>query len=72
MANPTAGTSGPAPPRLAPAVETSTSLSMVPGVGARVHLLPRLAFRSDLRMLIDFRARTTRNVELSGGLSLPL
>jgi hypothetical protein len=59
-------------PRSPGAGNARTSLSMVPGVGARVRLVPRLAFRSDLRMVVDFRERTTRNVELSGGLSLPL
>lgn len=57
-------------PGAAPA--TDTSLSLVPGLGARVYLLPGVGFRSDLRLVVDFRERTTRNVELSGGLSLPL
>ncbi|MBV9774846.1 MAG: hypothetical protein JO040_12910 [Gemmatimonadetes bacterium] len=53
-------------------LDTRTSLSVVPGVGARVRLVPGLDFRSDVRMLIDFRDRTTRNLEVSGGISVPV
>lgn len=48
-----------------------TSLSVVPGVGAKLRLVPGLDFRGDLRMVVDFRDRTTRNLELSGGISIP-
>ncbi|HEX2094815.1 MAG TPA: hypothetical protein VHG28_20590 [Longimicrobiaceae bacterium] len=50
---------------------THTDLSLVPGVGARLRLLPGVDFRSDLRMVIDFRDRTRRNLEMSGGISIP-
>lgn len=52
-------------------MEARTSLSLVPGVGARVRLTRGLDFRSDVRVLMDFRSRTTRNVEVSGGISVP-
>ncbi|HEX7240378.1 MAG TPA: hypothetical protein VF263_08945 [Longimicrobiaceae bacterium] len=59
-----------AEPRSAPA-RPETSLSVVPGVGAKLRLVPGLDFRGDLRMVVDFRDRTTRNLELSGGISIP-
>lgn len=61
-----------APEALHAAPEVRTSPSLVPGIGARIHLLPALGFRTDLRVVIDFRERTTRSLELSGGISLPI
>lgn len=55
-----------------PFERTRTDLSLVPGVGARMGLLPGLDFRGDVRMVIDFRERTRRNLEVSAGLSLPV
>lgn len=52
-------------------LEARTSLSVVPGIGARMRLVPGLDFRGDVRMLIDFRSRTTHNLEVSGGISIP-
>ncbi len=59
-----------AEPRSAPA-RPETSLSLVPGLGAKLRLVPGLDFRGDLRMVVDFRDRTTWNLELSGGISIP-
>jgi opacity protein-like surface antigen len=56
----------------APDDEVTTSLSLAPGVGAQVHLAPGLALRGDVRGVIDFRERTTRTLELTGGISLAL
>jgi hypothetical protein len=53
-----------------PAPRTRTSPSLVPGVGARVHLLPWLGFRGDVRMLVDFRDGARRDLEVAGGLSI--
>ncbi len=51
-------------------VRTTTDPSLVPGVGARVHLLPWLGFRGDVRMLVDFRDGARRDLEIAGGLSI--
>lgn len=53
-----------------PEVRTTTDPSLVPGVGARVHLLPWLSFRGDVRMLMDFRDGARRDLEIAGGLSI--
>lgn len=57
-------------PAGSPALRTRTSPSLVPGVGARVHLLPWLGFRGDVRMLVDFRDGARRDLEVAGGLSI--
>lgn len=57
-------------PGRAPALRTTTDPSLVPGVGARVHLLPWLGFRGDVRMLVDFRDGARRDLEVAGGLSI--
>ncbi|HEX8272997.1 MAG TPA: hypothetical protein VF615_10195 [Longimicrobiaceae bacterium] len=57
-------------PARSPALRTRTSPSLVPGVGARVHLLPWLGFRGDVRMLVDFRDGARRDLEVAGGLSI--
>lgn len=48
-----------------------TSLSLTPGIGARVRVLPGMALRGDLRSLIDVRDER-RHLELSGGISVTL
>jgi hypothetical protein len=54
----------------ASAPRTRTDASVVPGVGARLRLLPGLGLRGDVRMMVDFGERTTRNVETSAGVSI--
>jgi hypothetical protein len=53
-----------------PATVSTTSVSVVPGAGAQVHLLPGLRLRGEVRGVVDFRERTTRTVEVTGGISL--
>ena len=53
-----------------PAPHTRTDPSLVPGVGARLHLFPGIGFRGDARLVVDFRERTSRSLELAGGISL--
>jgi len=53
-----------------PAVRARTDPSLVPGVGARLRLLPWLGFRGDVRMLVDFRDGARRDLEVAGGLSI--
>ncbi|HEV2150363.1 MAG TPA: hypothetical protein VGR37_23390 [Longimicrobiaceae bacterium] len=52
--------------------QTRTDPSVVPGLGARLRLLPGLGLRGDVRMVVDFRERTTRNVETSAGVSVAM
>ncbi len=54
----------------APSLRTTTDPSLVPGVGARVNVLPWLGFRGDVRMLMDFRDGARRDLEIAGGLSI--
>lgn len=52
------------------AARVHTDPSLVPGVGARVHLFPGVGLRTDARVVVDFRERAGRSLELAGGLSL--
>jgi hypothetical protein len=42
----------------------------MPGIGARIRLLPGLSLRTDARRVIDFHDGVTGNLELSGGISV--
>lgn len=48
----------------------STGLSVAPGIGVRLRLLPSLGLRGDARQVLDFRDGVRSNLELSGGLSI--
>lgn len=50
----------------------ATSLSVTPGVGARLRLFPGLDLRGDARQVLDFRSRMRSHLEVAGGLSLYL
>ena len=50
--------------------EARTLFSVAPGVGFRVLVVPGLGIRGDARQVIDFDETPTRNVELSGGVSI--
>lgn len=57
--------------RIAPPTERrDVHLSLAPGVGARIQLLPGVALRGDARQVIDFRDGIRNNLEISGGISV--
>lgn len=49
---------------------TFTALSVTPGLGARVRLVPGLDLRSDARQVIDFHEELERRLEVSAGISI--
>ncbi|HEX2190775.1 MAG TPA: hypothetical protein VHG51_17840 [Longimicrobiaceae bacterium] len=57
-------------PLAASTARVRTDPSLVPGIGARIHLLPGVGLRGDARMVVDFRDRASRSLEFSGGISI--
>ncbi|HEX5725864.1 MAG TPA: hypothetical protein VFX98_10395, partial [Longimicrobiaceae bacterium] len=58
------------PERLARERRQETSLTLAPGVGARLRVAPGLALRTDLRDVLAVGGGTRHHLELSGGISL--
>lgn len=56
------------PLRLPP--HRDTGLSVAPGIGVRLRLLPAVGLRGDARQVLDFQDGVRSNLELSGGLSI--
>jgi hypothetical protein len=55
-----------------PTAEASTTLSLAPGVGARVHVARGVAFRGDLRRAFALERDGIGGTEVAGGISLAL
>jgi hypothetical protein len=59
-------------PLRVPTPESATALSVAPGVGARVHVAPGVAFRGDLRRSLALDERGMNATEVAAGISLAL
>jgi hypothetical protein len=60
---------GGAAPAAEARVEADHALTVTPGIGARVRVMPGVHLRSDVRQVLQFREGTQRILEASGGLS---
>jgi hypothetical protein len=49
---------------------STRQVSVAPGIGARVRLLPGVNIRGDMRVLFDINDHTRRTTELAGGFSM--